>query len=312
MQPIIPNDTQTSVARQTKHRVSLACLACRSHHVRCDAAKPSCGRCSSEGTACLYTRSRRNGNRRRRVEDSIPTTHVQQQDATYTPDFSSSHIANNTSLAEVPRSRGIYEMSITPNATNGSEHRLQRTGVMANQIAIEDALVGNYYRYFHAAHPCALPRWALDQHCAMDPVRFKPITLVMRYIGSLFETSIDSEPYREIARSSLPVSLNRGISITPHGVQAMLLYSIAVFWCDAIAEGIDVLGKAIKDALDLGMHLENFASRHGHGNSLLEESWRRTWWQIYLTEGNIAGSTRKSLEVSSLWACHDKHSSQHV
>ena len=301
MQPIIPRNTQMSVEKQTKHRVSLACLACRSHHVRCDGAKPSCGRCSSEGTACLYTRSRRSGNRRRRVEDkdSVQSSHVQEQDSIYPPDVSSSHIANNPSLGDAPRSRGIYELSTTPNTTNGSEHRLQKTGVMINQVAIEDRLVENYYRYFHAAHPCALPRWAFEQHCAMDPVGFKSITLVMRYIGSLFDTGIDPEPYREIARSSLPVSPSQNITMTPHGVQAMLLYSIAVFWCNGITEGIDILGMAIKGALDLGMHLENFATGHGHGNSLLEESWRRTWWQIYLTEGNIAGSTRKSLKVHS-------------
>ncbi|RYO89708.1 hypothetical protein DL766_001437 [Monosporascus sp. MC13-8B] len=159
--------------------------------------------------------------------------------------------------------------------------------------AIDEHLVGLYYDYFHAAHPCVLPRWALQQHCARSPTQFTPIILVLQYIGSLFDIAVDSQPHRETARRALPLSPSRTGVLSPHEIQAMLLYSIAVYWSDEIEEGIGILGEVIHAAAELGMHLEPFSRENGQEDPVLEESWRRTWWQIYVTEGNIAGSTHE-------------------
>ena len=295
MQPGGSDGAQITVTRQTKHRASLACLPCRSRHVRCDATKPSCSRCISEGTSCLYASSRRQGGRRRGANADITAPRLQQQALLDPLTNGSTRSGNISILDKVPSDRRSYELPAAPNSVNNA------TGPIA-ESTVEDDLIRFYYSYFHAAHPCVLPHWVLEQHCTIDPGSFRPIILVMQYIGSLFETATDSEPYREIARSSLPLSSNNVASLTPHGIQAMLLYSIAVFWCDEVTEGIDVLGQAIKGALDLGMHLHNFAVDHGHGSSFLEESWRRTWWQIYLTEGNVAGSTRKLFKTHNVFS----------
>lgn len=38
---------------------SLACLACRRRHVKCDALMPACTRCRTNHTECQYVRSKR-------------------------------------------------------------------------------------------------------------------------------------------------------------------------------------------------------------------------------------------------------------
>jgi|SRR6266498_3840892 len=44
-------------------------------------------------------------------------------------------------------------------------------------------------------------------------------------------------------------------------------------------------------ALDIGMHLREFAILHGNGDQVLEECWRRTWWQIYINDMYVASSS---------------------
>jgi hypothetical protein len=60
-------------------------------------------------------------------------------------------------------------------------------------------------------------------------------------------------------------------------VQALLLYSIAVYWSNEIERALELLDNAICNALDLGMHLCEFAILNGNGDPVLEECWRRTW-----------------------------------
>ena len=57
-------ETPASVRRPAP----LACDACRRKHLKCDAAAPVCGRCSTNALSCTYTASRRGlGRRSRRI-----------------------------------------------------------------------------------------------------------------------------------------------------------------------------------------------------------------------------------------------------
>ena len=45
-------------------------------------------------------------------------------------------------------------------------------------------------------------------------------------------------------------------------------------------------------AIEIDLNKRDFATLHGHGNPVLEESWRRTWWDLYVCDGMIAGVHR--------------------
>ncbi len=51
---------------------------------------------------------------------------------------------------------------------------------------------------------------------------------------------------------------------------------------------------ARRTALDLAMFHRQFAVENGEGDKVLEESWRRTWWQIYITDATFAAIRREA------------------
>ncbi|EAW14986.1 putative C6 transcription factor [Aspergillus clavatus NRRL 1] len=154
-----------------------------------------------------------------------------------------------------------------------------------------DHLLSLYYRYFYTAHPCVLPQFALRQYAASDGGAVEPLCTVLRFIGSLHNASVSSSPLKEKAEGELAAIRRSSRTVTGFDVQAVLLYSIAVYWCDETKKGLGMLDLAIQLALDLGMNRSDYAVQNGRHDPSLEESWRRTWWQIYITDAHIAGST---------------------
>lgn len=294
------------------HRVSLACLPCRSRHMKCSAEKPICSRCVADSLECTYARSRRGHRRAKRQGQASPQdqrhNHAQvlHQLATQTPPAHSP--TSSASGAGTTRDSGPGSNSTTLTIPNS----LQSENIPGSG-SIDEDLIGLYYTYFHAAHPCVLPRWALFQHYSTNPEAFAPILLVMQYIGSLFDPAVDSAPFKLLATDFLPPGLAyTGNRFTPHQVQAVLLFSIALYWSDEIERGVQALDAGIKAALGMRMHLVPFATEHGRGDPVLEESWRRTWWQLYVTDAHIAGSTHtfptriSNIEVNAALPCEEE------
>ncbi|RLL98732.1 hypothetical protein CFD26_106194 [Aspergillus turcosus] len=156
---------------------------------------------------------------------------------------------------------------------------------------VDDQLISLYYRYFHSAHPCAVPRFAIQRYVVSDRQAIQPLYAVMKYIGSLHNPLIPSAQLKDQVEAELAVVRNTNHVVSPFAVQAVLLYAIAVYWCDETRKGLDLLEEAIQMALGLGMNRSDFATQNGRNDPILEESWRRTWWQVYITDAHIAGST---------------------
>lgn len=113
----------------------------------------------------------------------------------------------------------------------------------------------------------------------------------MLYIGSLYTTSVPSEPFKLKVEHEIAAIPLRDPSITPYDVQAILLYSITLYWGDELEKAKELLDEAIRMSLDLGINQRKFAIEHGQQDPILEESWRRTWWQLYITDAHIAAGT---------------------
>ncbi|CAG5157178.1 uncharacterized protein ALTATR162_LOCUS4970 [Alternaria atra] len=102
---------------------------------------------------------------------------------------------------------------------------------------------------------------------------------------------VDSGPLAKAASQAVSSARVRSRPLSPYYIQALLLYAIAVYWCSEPERGRDLLNEVICKALTLGMQKMDFASQYGQGDPVLQESWRRTWWMIYVTDAHIAGST---------------------
>jgi hypothetical protein len=69
----------------------------------------------------------------------------------------------------------------------------------------------------------------------------------------------------------------------------MLLLAIGMHANNDLKASMKFLRTASNLALELGMHRKKFATDHGEGVPILEESWRRTWWELYALDGMLAG-----------------------
>ncbi|KAK9319415.1 hypothetical protein V1517DRAFT_332637 [Lipomyces orientalis] len=271
-------DSSSSISQPSRPavRVSLACVACRTKHVRCDAVLPTCSRCRVEEKQCVYLKSRRGGRRRSRTASMANGAAARSENGPL-----------GTLSAE--QSLSSYEDDRIDSESSGA-----RTSSHNDEFGdpISEQLLSLYYAFYHAAHPCVLPPRAMKRHLLNDSEAIQPLHAVMQYIGSLFTASVSSAPWKAKAQESLAAMRHQHPAITGYDVQAVLLYSIAVYWCDESEKGLELLDETIRMALSIGMNRSVFAVEHGRQDPVLEESWRRTWWQIYITDAHIAGSTR--------------------
>ena len=84
-----------------------------------------------------------------------------------------------------------------------------------------------------------------------------------------------------IANNALPMDGTR--------VQALLLFAIGLHMSDQEQESAEVMKDVAQLACDLGMNRNDYAIRYGHGQPMLEECWRRTWWEVYVCDGFFTG-----------------------
>lgn len=270
-------------------RSSLACIPCRSRHLKCNGARPRCARCAEVGDECHYTQSRRGGldraalaERRKRLaaaeglssiarEASPPETRTwQQRDS----DGGSSGFLSNGLLSGAMRSQSEAGPSPSPLHFDSVD---------------SDALIGTYYKTFHRFHPFVLPHRCLSLFYCQSPasqIRLQPLIAVMRLIGRLYSSRELSQPLRDVVEATFATA----DETDPFMAQSRLLYSIVLFWHKLKAEARREMEAAVRIAMDGGMFRREFAAEHGGGDAMLAESWRRTWWMLYIVDAYFAGT----------------------
>jgi len=111
----------------------------------------------------------------------------------------------------------------------------------------------------------------------------------MCWIGSLYAPVISSD-WHEI-RIRIELDNTQSQQLIPFNIQALLLYSIGLNWTDQLKRSDRILESAICTALRMGMHELEFSVGFGERDAVLEESWRRTWWRVCITDLIVAASS---------------------
>jgi hypothetical protein len=322
------------------NRVSVACLPCRTRHVRCDAQQPVCMRCTSEGRTCQYVKSRRGGLDRARLaerrrgnfnsnnlaigEAGSPSNGSISSRAEYGPPQRNRIPAGNSNFSStitstVPlengRSSSVWLMEPETTGSSSDSNRAASstpgsiTDIQFSSVE-SDFLVKLFYKHFHRCHPCALPQpnlHRLYEESSQQGQGQESLTLlvaIMRFIGSMYSRKdLTSqlkdkviEGFRSIHQPQHPATATNSSSSSLSDsflVQCHLLYSIALYWSAGKDKAREEIGAAIRIALNLGMHRSQFALHHGRNDPVLEESLRRTWWQLYCIDAYYAAIKRK-------------------
>ena len=113
----------------------------------------------------------------------------------------------------------------------------------------------------------------------------------IRFIGSFYVQSATPSIFAEQAINLLsePTCPRDGFL-----VQANLLLAIGLDGSADLKQALVFLNTAERIALEIGLNQGQFAAFNGQGFSTLEESWRRTWWELFVVEGMIAGVHQQS------------------
>ena len=107
----------------------------------------------------------------------------------------------------------------------------------------------------------------------------------MEFVGACYDPAVNRTEYADLVSQRLFLTSppRDGFS-----VQAMLLAGIALHGNNEKERALDTVRRAATLALEIGMNLPSFATANGNGDVVLEESWRRTFWEVFIVERVLA------------------------
>ncbi|KAB8071837.1 putative C6 transcription factor [Aspergillus leporis] len=262
----------------------LACVPCRRRHLKCDALMPACSRCQSTHTECRYVRSRRG----LRTKQGNTRSQLFDEEMLSADDFAT--WLNATTLpADLEAETALLQGLDTP-PTLGIPCLQEDTTSWpeAEQLTTTpdiayDPMIQLYYQNFHRSHPFLVPRKALRSSLWHQVPPYIPC--IMRYIGShYYPDARFKEEFQPAAYTVLSDSTPRD----GFKVQGLLLLAILEHAHGQEENAQLNMRVAIDLALELGMNRSSFARVSSKGSSVLAESWRRTFWELYVVEGLLA------------------------
>ncbi|KAJ3499834.1 hypothetical protein NLG97_g15 [Lecanicillium saksenae] len=176
-----------------------------------------------------------------------------------------------------------------------TEVHFQPTVVVEEEEEDDDVFVRVYFKCFHRYHPCILPASRLRRYFNNPSFhqQLLPTMAVVRLIGSIYARSSRSEVLLEEAESAIAKGLE-GTPRSPFLAQALLLYSVSTYWSHDDAKSRQYMDLALDTALQIGMNYRSFAIDNAPDDTVLQECFRRTWWQIYVIDAAYASIKRSA------------------
>ncbi|KAH8195752.1 hypothetical protein TruAng_010080 [Truncatella angustata] len=209
------------------------------------------------------------------------------------------------SLAMFNSAMGIPEtpfsaLSATPGPSGMQLYR-QQPYIDANGVLVEinphkapqsipDRCIDSFYFHFYPGHPAVLPKEHLLRMAKGG--NLDHLLAAMRWAGSLyFEVGPARATYFEEA-----MRLAYAPEVPKDGflIQAMLILLVALDGSCQQERARELLGDIERIAIEIGLFQRSYATNNGQGNPMLEESWRRTWWDLFVVDGMVAGVHRQT------------------
>ncbi|PGH11180.1 hypothetical protein AJ79_05022 [Helicocarpus griseus UAMH5409] len=276
-------------SNQISSPIPLACRACRKKHLKCDGIHPVCGRCRKTRSFCEYTPSRRGYRSTPRPTITVKTSSTStspgssgQPDQLPTP----SNSFNFNNVVQTPewasQDPSILQDSTSTESLEDSplaffdQGILQRNNLLSTPEDADARLVDFYYAFFHDSHPL-LPPPHLLHFISPFPSCLKT---VMKFIGAHFAFGVSTDAYKALAAKAI----ENDTEPSYQKVQALLLYATVLHARNDREEAIDSFITASTLAVELGMHRKSCVETLAGRNFVREETLRRTWWELYMTD----------------------------
>ena len=294
--------SSASSPRTAAHRPApLACDECRRKHLKCDGSSPVCRRCVQEGLTCIYTASRRGRARRSKRSSEVPTNHSANENDNN--NVNNDHVNNSNNSGNVEDSTTTINTAdpvrsnLASPLVNNTLQSLESYNLPSLQSMTpatpytwslntvdRERLIALFYTNFYPAHPFLVP--SSFYHAQQYPYY---LDLMVCFVGHHFTTPLaDSVAFRNAIHSAMS-SIDEQ---TPSRVQALVLYAITLHSLQQPKEAISCITRAASIALQLGMNEPSFARTNAANSALVEESLRRTWWELYTVDVYISAIHR--------------------
>ncbi|KAK4951194.1 hypothetical protein LTR10_010166 [Elasticomyces elasticus] len=151
----------------------------------------------------------------------------------------------------------------------------------------QEALINTFYSNFYASHPFLVP---CRHYTSQDYPNYLKLTIC--FIGSHY-TNHQTLAASSALHDAVATALASPDPQTVHRVQALILYATILHVRHEPHHAQTVILRAATIALALGMDSSSFAQDNAAGNPLVEESLRRTWWELYIIDLYIAALHRQ-------------------
>ncbi|PGH14555.1 hypothetical protein AJ80_05875 [Polytolypa hystricis UAMH7299] len=309
--------TKQNLLDAPKSRLSSTCTNCRERHLKCDGG-PTCSRCRTDGRSCVFVVSRRG----RRPGSRLDTSRGDR--LTPSPSFDDSRYTDmQMSSSPEPTKRMDHFGSTLANRLADPQYQTSMLGQHPLAREAESLLVSRtisldaqdnhfahlldiFYARVFFAHPFLLPRRQLVDLLAQGTLPH--LKAVISYAASCYDPAMQKTYFRDRAMATL---VDPSLPQDGYMVQALLLFSIGLLTAGDHDGVASVLSTAIRLALELGMGSHEFCVRSSYGSLVQEESWRRTWWELFIIDGYLALMRRKdkftlfSVPSDNLLPCED-------
>lgn len=304
--------TNDSHSHSSSRPAPVACLECRDRHLKCDGVRPVCGRCTASNAGCHFTPSRRGRKRAmRQVKggpqhaaslsngDPVDPSNTTMLDLDSVP-YQAHSLPSNPVDAVGTKSTYTTDPADTHRRAvpgGSAANPVPASPESLQSLTDDDRLVNLFYVNFHLAHPILLPRRMYGDS------RYAPcLRTVVEAIGSHFSSAIPEHHRTTLwARAADQIAAAGPESVDL--VQACLLMAITQFARDDVQTGSKTLSRAITAAVRLGMHKRDFATTYGKSCAVAQETLRRTWHELFITESYAAALQRKlTLETTTVQA----------
>lgn len=298
---ITPEQSQNNKDRAT---VPSACVQCRSKHLKCDGLSP-CTRCSSNSFECVYVRSRRGykgprKNTQNKIATPVTTASAPRACPLVHPGAIRGPSNVPSGLVTPPENRLQLPhalLSLPPLDIGQEVVALDSQKALPIGLDLRERCIEAFYYHFYPAHPFLLPRaklFALRKEKNLDHLE-----AAMRYVGSFYVEKANTTALAMEAERSV---YHADCIKDSFKVQAMLILVIGLDGYTYQEKALQILIDAQDLALELGMNLREYAQINGEGSVQLEESWRRTWWEVGIS---ISLKDPKSYFCSAELSSHD-------
>ncbi|PGH11195.1 hypothetical protein AJ79_05037 [Helicocarpus griseus UAMH5409] len=290
------NRSKQRKLEEPKKRVSTTCTNCRERHLKCDGG-PICSRCRADDRQCVFVVSRRGRRPSVKQEAANKAARLSDLRSSTRSDGDNAETGSESAIPEeTNRSSSRSNSQLHQWMTSVPDH-FDSTG-LSNASEVEDVLDGFpviksakeihsahlldiFYSRVFFSHPFILPRKYLVEEFERGDLEH--LQAAIEFLASFHDPALKTDHFRDAVNSAL---LNRSLTPDVYMVQALLLFAIALHMGKESSLASSTLSSAIELALELGLNSRQFNT--GDACPVHEESWRRTWWELYIFDGYLA------------------------